>query len=146
MFCFVVINLQLALVGDYLGFTFNFPFATVIVFASLLSLYESCLAALIFMVMISCYSYDSQILWIYPIIAFIGVKLNPNSIDDKFLVTIVYSLLFTPLLELFSYSNQAYFTRTLNSCLSTIASVVILFFIVKSLFKSQKTSRFPSLR
>lgn len=146
LFSFIVINLQIAIVGNCYGFTVNLPFASIIVFAALLSLYEAVFAALIFMVLTSIFSYDSQILWIYPILAFIAVKLNPSHIDDKFLVAVIYSLVFTPLLELFSLSNQEYLARTLNSSLSTIASVILLFFIVKFFFKTQKTSSYPSLK
>ena len=142
LFCFFLISLQIAVVTEFMGFSLNFPFACIIVFASLLSLYEATLAALIFMIFVSMFSYDSQILWIYPVIAILGTKLNPSNIDDKFLVCIVYALLFTPLLELFSSSSLSLVARTLNSSLSTIITAIPLFFLVKILFKSQKTSMY----
>lgn len=140
LFCFLLMSLQIAVVSDFFGFTLNFPFACVIAFTSLLTLYEATLAALIFMIFISMFSYDSQILWIYPVIAIIGTKLNPSNIDDKFLVCIAYVLIFTPLLEIFNSSNVNFISRVLNSSLSTVITVIPLFFLVKLFFKSQKTT------
>ena len=146
LFCFLLISLQISTVTEFMGFSFNFPFACIIVFASLLSLYEATLTALIFMIFVSMFSYDSQILWIYPVLAILGTKLNPSNIDDKFLVCIVYVLIFTPLLELFNPSSLGFLARTLNSSLSTIITAIPLFFLVKVLFKRQKNSGYPSLQ
>lgn len=142
LFCFALVSLQIAVVTEFAGFSFNFPFACIIVFASLLTLYEATLAALFFMVFIAMFSYNSQILWIYPIIAILGTKLNPSNIDDKFLVCIVYALLFTPLVELFSSSSLGLVARILNSSLSTIITAIPLFFLVKVLFKARKSSMY----
>lgn len=134
--------IQISLVSEIAGFIPNLPFACIIVFASVLSLYETALAGLIFMVLITMFSYNSHVLWIYPLIAILAAKLNPASIDDKFLVCIVYCLLLTPILEIFDPSGSGFIAKTLNTSLGVIFTAIPLFFVVKIFFKTQKSTMF----
>jgi hypothetical protein len=125
-----------------MGFSLNLPFACIIVFSTLLSVYEATLAALIFMSFVFLLSYDSQIIWAYPLIAIISSKFNPEDIEDKFLVSIVFALIFSPIIELFNPHGSDYISKLLYSSLSAVITIIPVFFMTKFFFKHKSKSFF----
>jgi hypothetical protein len=134
--------LQLALVQEFMGFSLNLPLACIIAFSTLLSMFEAVLASILFMSFVFLLSYDSQIIWAYPLIAIMASKFNPEDIEDKFLVSIVFALIFSPLLELLNPNSSEYLSRILYSSLSTVVTVIPVFFMTKFFFKHKSKSLF----
>lgn len=130
--------LQVSLVKPIMGLTPNLAFATIIAFASLGSFFETILASLIFATLTTNFSYNSQILWVYVLIALIAVKFNPDNIADKFIVCLGYSLLLTPMLEIFNPMHTDFLERITSAELSNLVSSALMFFVVKLFFSTNK--------
>lgn len=144
-YCLFVSLMQTSLISDnYLtDIQVNLIFCSMIVFASMLTLLETMIAAVFFTISISTLLYDGQIYWFYPIAAAFASKLNPDFIPDKFLIAILYTIGFTPLFELMNTSSTAYWDRTMEAVLLNVLTVIPIYIIVKMVFaprlESQKT-------
>jgi hypothetical protein len=137
LFCFAIICLQLSIVQDFLGFSINFPLACIIAFSTMLSMFETVLASVFFMSFVFLLSYDSQLIWAYPVIGIMASKFNPEDIEDKFLVSIVFSLIFGPLLEFFNPNSSGYLNKILYASLSTVIAVIPIYFMIHFFFKQK---------
>lgn len=134
-YCFFVLLLQTALIGDlYLtDVQVNLVFCSLIVFASTLTLFETVVAAVFFTVASSMLLFDGDIYWFYIVGAALAAWINPAFIPDKFLISLLYTLTFTPLFELMSPSSTPYWDRTMEAVLLNVLTVIPLFVIVKLL-------------
>lgn len=137
-----MVIVQTALVDSFFGLQLNLPYVVIISFASLLGLYESVIASLLFCSMISLLSYDSHVAWIYLVIAIVANKLNPENIADKLLVCIIYCLLFTPIMEMFNPNSSSYLYRVFSSSLINVILVIPMYFLVNMIFSKTNTLRF----
>lgn len=145
IFCFVVINLQTSLLSGFPALPFNLAFVSVLVIASLLSIYETVLAASILCIGSSLLIYDQYIFWLYPLIALIANRINPPQIADKLLICIIYNLGFTPLVELLHPSTN-YTNQILTSILTNLLCAIPLFFIVKFFFSTNSRNLYTRTR
>lgn len=145
VFCFVVINLQTGLLSDFAPLPINLVLSVILVMSSLLSLYESVLAATILCVGSSLLIYDHHIFWVYPIVAVIASRINPPQIADKFLICIIYNLAFTPLIELL-HPNTNYIHQILTATLANLLCSITLFFIVKFFFPANMRNTYSKIR
>lgn len=131
IFSLAIVVLQVSVMQLYWGLEFNLISGAIIALASLLGIYETVLASLIFTIATTMLSYDSSVSWIYIIIAIIASKINPSSIADKFLVAIIYCFLFSPLMAFFDPSSKAYLIKLLNYSFTTVITMIPCFFIIK---------------
>lgn len=140
LYCFLVWIIQTSLITDMfmVDVQVNLIFTSLIVFAAYLGFYETILAAVFFTIFISVLLYDQYIYWLYPIGAIAASLLNPNFIPDKFLICILYTIIFTPLFELMSTSSTGYFDRTVEAVLLNLLTMIPVFILVSLLFKKKK--------
>lgn len=139
IFCLVVINIQISLLSGFVALPFNLVFVSILVLSPLVSAYECVVAATIFCVGSSLLVYDQEIFWLYPVIALTANRINPQQISDKLLICIIYTLLFTPLVELLHPSTNLT-GKILTAILTNLLCTVPLFFIVKFFFSNNSRS------
>ena len=86
--------------------------------------------------MVSLLTYDSTIFWSYPLLALLASKINPEQVSAKFLVAVIFSLIFTPVFE-FVYAGSM--NSWLTASISNLISSIILFWTLKPVLKNGNT-------
>ncbi len=113
----------------------NLLFTAVLVFASLLGFYETLVLAVLASSFSVALLYHSNYPWLYIVFALIAAWINPKQIPDKFIVTLLYAILFTAIYECFNPNSSAYFDRLLLSLPATAFAAAIMYFSFLILFK-----------
>lgn len=134
LFCFFILIVQIALVEEFRFSSVNLVFGSLIVFSSILSTTEVILGSVFFTVFSAMLFYNGDILWVYPIVAIGASKFNPEQIPDKFLLCLIYTILLTPVLEIFNPSSLSYLEKVSEGILVNLVSIIPLFFLVKFIF------------
>ncbi len=112
----------------------NLLFTAILVFASLLSSYETLVLAVIAAALTAALLYSTTYPWYYLLVALIASVINPKQIPDKFIVTILYAIVFTALVEIFNPNSTAYFDRLVETLPATAFAAIPLYFLVLFLF------------
>jgi hypothetical protein len=141
-FCFLIVLTQVALIRDLLILPVNLVFVSIVVLAALTSIYETVFASLAFAIFVSILCFDSQVPWFYIPIAFVASKFNPKLIADKLLLSLIYVLGFTPVVEIFNPSQTAFLQKILYACLSNTLVAIPLYFIIRFLFVTKRYNKF----
>ncbi len=136
-FAIAVQLLQIFFFARFNYLPINLPLSLLLVFMSLLGLLENILLALLLLCFSCLYSYNSDFLWFYPLVAFLGVKLNPQAIADKFLILMIYTFVFSTVIELLMNHGFS-FSKTLSAILANSICTIVLFFIVKFFYHDYK--------
>ena len=113
----------------------NLLLTCVLVFASMLSIYETLALAVLASTLTAALLYHGAYPWYYLVLGLIASLINPKQIPDKFIVTILYAILFTAAVELFNPNSTAYFDRLVESLPVTAFAAIPLYFLVLLLFK-----------
>lgn len=137
-YCFWIVIVQTSLITDQFPLQINLVFCSLMIFASLFGFFENLVAGIFFCVFSSMLFYNSDIYWFYPIFSIVASKINPEQIQDKFLVCILYVILITPIYEIFNPLNISYTDRLIENVLINVATMTPLFVITKFFFKERR--------
>lgn len=140
--CTLLVMLQTAIIDDLFGFPVNLAFTTIIALATLTNLFEAVLASLLFISFSAMLSYDGFLPWIYLVIAIFASKFNPSNISDKFLVAIFFTLLLTPVNEIFNPYTSTFLYKVMAASIANVVILFPLYFVIKSFFKEDRTLTF----
>ncbi len=113
----------------------NLLFVAILVFASLLSLQETMVLAILAAAFNSALLYSSAYPWLYLVFGLAAAAINPKQIPDKFIVILLYAIFFTALYESFNPNSTAYFDRLVETLPMTALVAAGMYFLVLFLFK-----------
>lgn len=140
LFCFFLVIFQVAFLDEFFTLPINLAFVAILIFAAIAPIYEAILAGLIFTVLLSMLSFDSSVSWFLLPLSFFAVKFNPKLIPDKLLLTLIYILFFTPIVEFINLPQHFSFPLLLHSCLSNIILALPLYFLMRRIFIAKRAS------
>lgn len=132
VYAFLSFLLQLSVAPD-----FNLLFCSILVFAAALPFVWTMWLALLYVIFSSLFFYDSALLWQYLLVAFVAGYFNPKQVPDKFLIVLLYSILFTAFWEFFNPNSLSYLDNLIESVLLNSAMLVPLYFLLRLLFNKQ---------
>ncbi len=119
----------------------NLLFIAILVFASLLSVQETVVLAILAAAFNSALLYSSSYPWLYLVFGLAAALINPKQIPDKFIVTLLYAIFFTALYEAFNPNSSAYFDRLVETLPTTALVAAGMYFSVLLLFKDYVPKR-----
>jgi|GEM_PF-3061002 len=136
LFAFVLLLLQIVF-----AFKVNLLLTAILVFASLLGSYETLILAILALCFSSAFLYNGAYAWHYLLVALVAARINPKQIPDKFIVTILYAIVFTASIEIFNPNSTAYFDRLVETLPLTALAAIVLYFITLFLFRDNIPKR-----
>lgn len=133
IYCLIIISIQTSFIGQFTSLNINLVFCSLIVFASILGFTENLIAVTLFTTFSAMLFYDGSIYWLYPVLSMIAYKLNPEQIPDKFLICVLYTIVFSALTEIFNPASTGYIDKVMEAVLINTATIVPLYFVTRSL-------------
>ncbi|MDD9898729.1 MAG: hypothetical protein OXU45_07000 [Candidatus Melainabacteria bacterium] len=128
----VITLLQTSLLSSFEALAINLPVVAIFISSALLPAASNLIFATSLAIIVSLMTYGDTIFWTYPLLALIASKINPEQVRSKFLVAIVFSIMFTPVFEFIYAGNMANIT---TASITNLVSSIILFWSLKPFFK-----------
>ncbi len=120
----------------------NLLLALILVFASLTTLSETLLLSVFAAALTSALLYQEHYPWVYIGVGLLASLLNPKQIPDKFILTLLYAIIFTALTEILNPNSSSYFDRLILSVPLATLAVIPLYFILLYFNKTRGTKNF----
>lgn len=125
----VLVLLQTSLLSGFELLSINLPLAVIFVSSTLLTSTNNLIFASMLTIMVSLMTYDGTIFWSYPLLALVASKINPTQVSAKFLVAIIFSIMFTPVFE-FIYAGSM--NNIIAASISNLVSTILLYWLLKA--------------